>query len=498
MKIEIFLLLFYLVSIKKADPIKAPLHIISYDDISPAEREHLAFLEEMNKQREKRSGHSLLSILGNGLKNKLGSLAKASASSSAHFISSSSSSGHDYHHDHHHDEHDYEQKTFDFWTLNKSILNTLLQAVKAIKGATIALTGKLIKGSGYLVSAKGKLISHGGDAVTSLGKKIATSALLSPVAHGSHSSSYSDHPHEEYNSEYGPSSHQDSDVSPSAIAADYNPPPDLSNKYLPSKYSNYEDKNSFLNQLPEGIIILKKMPSSSGFDHNLEGQESQNIPDFKPLDPQTPNYREVLANLLASSSGTNLKPNSSPSFENFEKNRGVNNIAQLPLEHKSPSVNYLKYFKDTGLMKRPSTFSIHPMNIYNPQTEFLNFHPPNFNAPPPLSNHFQSFSNQPFLNQFNSMPMMGYEDLTPQYSNQHQNQLPNQNFQPDTDSLEMLQPHDPRSFSKPLLPTPLTSSEFIMESPGKVKKTPLKSKKPNIDVVKSITYELRPNGPVKI
>lgn len=77
----------------------------------------------------------------------------------------------------------YDHKSFDFWSLKKSILNTLLQAVKAIKGGVIAIKGQLIKGSGYLISAKGKLISAKGEAITNLGKNIATSAILSPT-HG--------------------------------------------------------------------------------------------------------------------------------------------------------------------------------------------------------------------------------------------------------------------------------------------------------------------------
>jgi hypothetical protein len=41
--------------------------------------------------------------------------------------------------------------------LKKSILNTLLQAVKAIAGGVTSLSGQAIKGSGYLVSQKGKV-----------------------------------------------------------------------------------------------------------------------------------------------------------------------------------------------------------------------------------------------------------------------------------------------------------------------------------------------------
>lgn len=73
--------------------------------------------------------------------------------------------------------HDYD-KGFNFWQLKKSLLYTLLQAAKAIKGGVLALKGQLIKGSGYLVSAKGKLIATGGEAVTNYGKHLASTAML--------------------------------------------------------------------------------------------------------------------------------------------------------------------------------------------------------------------------------------------------------------------------------------------------------------------------------
>lgn len=72
--------------------------------------------------------------------------------------------------------------SFDFWTLKKSIFNTLLQAAKAIKGGIIALKGQLIKGSGSLISAKGKFIKDKGEALSSVGKNIATSAILAHPA----------------------------------------------------------------------------------------------------------------------------------------------------------------------------------------------------------------------------------------------------------------------------------------------------------------------------
>lgn len=80
----------------------------------------------------------------------------------------------------------YDKKSFDFWSLKKSILNTLLQAVKAIKGGVIAIKGQLIKGSGHLISAKGKLITSKGESITNLGKNIAASALLVPHGQSAH------------------------------------------------------------------------------------------------------------------------------------------------------------------------------------------------------------------------------------------------------------------------------------------------------------------------
>ncbi|KFB39383.1 AGAP013397-PA-like protein [Anopheles sinensis] len=79
-----------------------------------------------------------------------------------------------------------EDTHFDGWSLKKSILNTLFQAVKAITGGVTAIKGQLIKGSGYLVSGAGKLIASGGDAVTGVGKKIALSAHLIPPKQASH------------------------------------------------------------------------------------------------------------------------------------------------------------------------------------------------------------------------------------------------------------------------------------------------------------------------
>lgn len=74
----------------------------------------------------------------------------------------------------------YGEKTFDVWDFKKAILNTVIQALKAISGGVLALKGQLIKGGGFLVSTKGKIISTTGDAISSLGRHIAASAVIQP------------------------------------------------------------------------------------------------------------------------------------------------------------------------------------------------------------------------------------------------------------------------------------------------------------------------------
>ncbi|CAH1730317.1 unnamed protein product [Chironomus riparius] len=154
-------------------------------------------------ERTKRSG---LAPLGGVIQSLQKSAFSASASLSQGSASgvaglsgaSSGGSGHDSHsYGHDYDEH-HDTKAFDGWSLKKSILNTLLQAVKAIAGGVTTLQGQLIKGSGYLVTQKGKLIQSGGDAVSNAGKNIVASAHLIKPEHdaghgysaGGHGSSF--------------------------------------------------------------------------------------------------------------------------------------------------------------------------------------------------------------------------------------------------------------------------------------------------------------------
>lgn len=72
------------------------------------------------------------------------------------------------------------------WSLKKTVLNTIFQAVKAITGGVTALKGQLIKGSGYALSASGQVVAASGDKVTDVGKYIINSAQskLRPIPSG--------------------------------------------------------------------------------------------------------------------------------------------------------------------------------------------------------------------------------------------------------------------------------------------------------------------------
>ncbi|VEN55735.1 unnamed protein product [Callosobruchus maculatus] len=228
------------------NPIRAPLEIISLNDVTPEDRRQIALFEK-KIERKKRSGVGstgflikVASTIGKGLGTKVGQVALASASAGVAAIggfsmgSSQSKGGSKpkyYHHHppqpHHHDEdchydhvpesyeHPHPQPSFDWWSVKKSILNTILQIVKAIKGSGIAIAGQLVKGSGKLVSASGQLVSYKGETITKLGKNIASSAVLVP-----------------FGSKHPPSGHGDYGHSaPSAPEAIYHHPPPSASGY---------------------------------------------------------------------------------------------------------------------------------------------------------------------------------------------------------------------------------------------------------------------------
>ncbi|XP_055617560.1 vitellogenin-2 [Toxorhynchites rutilus septentrionalis] len=165
--------------------------------VEPIDNVSVEDVERVDLARPKRSGFNLVSGIKNTLLSGFGRASASLAASSSGSASSSvamhsssggstggSSGGHSY-------EKPHEEEHFDGWSLKKSILNTLFQAVKAITGGVTILKGQLIKGSGYAVSGLGKVIASSGDAVSNVGKKITSSAQLVPSPHGS---SHSIHP----------------------------------------------------------------------------------------------------------------------------------------------------------------------------------------------------------------------------------------------------------------------------------------------------------------
>ncbi|XP_061393309.1 uncharacterized protein LOC133328780 [Musca vetustissima] len=157
------------------------------DDVGVVDNDEAASAKD--SQLQKRSGSTDYALhLKSGLLSGLGHASASIASSSS---GGSSGGGYAYkphgdgHHIHGHVE-------FDPWSLKKSVLNTIFQAVKAITGGVTALKGQLIKGSGYALSASGNLVAASGDKVTDVGKYIINSAQskLHPIPSGHGGSSH--------------------------------------------------------------------------------------------------------------------------------------------------------------------------------------------------------------------------------------------------------------------------------------------------------------------
>ncbi|XP_014599074.1 PREDICTED: uncharacterized protein LOC106784252 [Polistes canadensis] len=141
----------------------------------------------------------------------------------------------------------YGEKTFDVWDFKKAILNTVIQALKAISGGVLALKGQLIKGGGFLVSTKGKIISTTGDAISSLGRHIAASAVVQPpkVQYGPPSYGY-DHRPIEHDSTYD---------GPPPQVEDYSGPAN----HFDGHYPSASDGRSLNSQLRKSTATKKQL-----------------------------------------------------------------------------------------------------------------------------------------------------------------------------------------------------------------------------------------------
>ncbi|XP_044757873.1 uncharacterized protein LOC123316029 [Coccinella septempunctata] len=298
------LLLLFIVHKVRTGAIKAPLSIITLEDISEEERRHLDAVH-VQYERSKRSGSSspdllgsLKTLLAQGAKAKLRLIGRASAAASSSLASSSSSSssgksypspshGYSYH------PYPVQEKPDPFW-MKKAVLNTLLQAVKAIKGGVLALKGQLIKGGGYLLVGGGKLVKAKGEVITNLGKKIAKSAFRDMHSSEVHEDGSYGHYH------------------PSEIEYEH-PGPEPS---FPDHFHHADYHGSFPDKAPgvqSGILILKKIPSGKNSHTSHYGAEST-INEHKVVEPS---FGTIVGKLLSAASSSN--PDSPVPFTDYRQ-----------------------------------------------------------------------------------------------------------------------------------------------------------------------------------
>ncbi|XP_045468627.1 uncharacterized protein LOC123676606 [Harmonia axyridis] len=297
----VFLLFFFIVHKVRTGAIKAPLSIITLDDITEDERKHID--SYVQYERSKRSGSSSADLLGvlktllaQGAKAKLRLIGRASAAASSSLAgsSSSSSSGKSYpSHGYSYHPHPVQEKP-DPWWMKKAVLNTLLQAVKAIKGGVLALKGQLIKGGGYLLVGGGKLVKAKGEVITNLGKKIARTAFREMHSSEVHEDASYGHYHPEV--EYGPPS---------------GPGPD----HFPDHFHHVDYQGSYPDNkasgVQSGILILKKIPSGKNTHSSHHGAEST-INEYKTVEPS---FGTIVGKLFSAASSSN--PDSPVPFTDY-------------------------------------------------------------------------------------------------------------------------------------------------------------------------------------
>ncbi|XP_067207739.1 uncharacterized protein [Linepithema humile] len=153
-----------------------------------ADPKFAAMMQERVKRGYNAGSGSLLTSIAGGVLSGIastssGSAAQASVGSSQQKPVYGTPAEHTY---------SYEAKPFGPWDFKKAIFGTLFQALKAIGGGVIALKGQLVKGSSYLLAGKSKVFYKAGDVITSLGKKLAASAITEPKPYPP--DTYYDHP----------------------------------------------------------------------------------------------------------------------------------------------------------------------------------------------------------------------------------------------------------------------------------------------------------------
>ncbi|PSN53482.1 hypothetical protein C0J52_09347 [Blattella germanica] len=296
--------------------------------------------EATGGERLKRSG-DLLGYIGGKIGSKIQQFASASAG-----LSGASSGGSS------HPKPEYgppttEAKSFDFWTFKKALLNTLLQAVKAIKGGIIALKGQIIKAKGHILTTKGRIITAKGEAISNFGKHVASSALMldkKPPAHppahppphhppSGHAPSGGGHTSSGYAS--GPSGFGATGSYTSGSA--YGGPPPPSTSYgVPSGPSslygapfkltargssgNGASKGSLPAGTQAGLLVIKPIPSSGSSGRAVPSYTS-NLHDF--FGSQSQPVAAIVAAPSPFAASTSLRRSDSSSFTAPERDYSI-------------------------------------------------------------------------------------------------------------------------------------------------------------------------------
>ncbi|XP_043497158.1 uncharacterized protein LOC122520904 [Polistes fuscatus] len=199
----------------------------------------------------------------------------------------------------------YGEKTFDVWDFKKAILNTVIQALKAISGGVLALKGQLIKGGGFLVSTKGKIISTTGDAISSLGRHIAASAVVQPpkVQYAPPSYGY-DHRPIEHDSTYD---------GPPPQVEDYSGPANHFDGHYPSA-SDDDDRS--------GPLLVKPTKTE---------QNDQNDKDHRlELDLRHPNLQDLENSFGGPQMGSNDQELQNPGYSSNDNQNNLGSSAMYP------------------------------------------------------------------------------------------------------------------------------------------------------------------------
>ncbi|KAF5298680.1 hypothetical protein FQR65_LT09660 [Abscondita terminalis] len=372
--------------------IDVPGTILTLNDLSQSDRDYLEYLQD-EATRHKRSGDILGAVkskITQGLKSKLSGFSSGSSHASS-FLSGGSKGFHHY-------AMPPEDKTFNFWDLQKSIFHTLFQAAKAIKGGLLAIKGQLIKGSGYVISAKGKLITAKGEAITNIGKHIASSAVLVPRPHAHHTAPsgpsepiYAEPPSSSgYSGPSGPNveyhSHHYEHPPPSAIG-DHKFPP----------YEEYKDHVPRATN--QGLLIIKKIPKTKKEKSNGNNEAHITPETHKPnVESDGPNNHPLFTFL----------PDTNPTFS---KDEPPTSYEQIPNYDSQPS--HFEAPSSPGVIQNVPQEHVHtsqpashltklevydPFSLPNGIQQSLTLGIPKYNIPPkylPSVNHLENFPTYP-------------------------------------------------------------------------------------------------------